>query len=381
MSKFKLVMVRFWGWNLLLVGSVLVVVFVILVFDSDISAADRVGGIFAAVVFGAVAFGGFKLIRHKPKDKPAQRMPNIMTEPYARHEAEQAREKARQSEASADKKTTSDDADRVIAKTGNATVISHADRGEQKTKKPMPEQAVDYSPLLDLLSETKNDTGNDYLPFNPPITVDIIYSDKNDGTTLRKVDIAYIAKSDYSDGYYFSGFCHLRNEKRNFNVPRLQKAMINEDEEVDFISYLVDTYRQSDQYKATMLAIKTDTLLASDGEAGTAAWVLTYIARAGGIFTRKAKVTIAQYIQEIEGTENGIEVDNYIIALEQMKPTTPEYKSLVKKAQITQSLLDKAESIVGKDPMRQGAFEILATGVKKKGLTSSKSLAEQSAQE
>jgi len=130
-----------------------------------------------------------------------------------------------------------------------------------------------------------------------------------------------------------------------------------------------------------MLAIKTDNLLDSNGEAGIADRVLTYIARAGGIFTRKAKVTIAQYLQEIEGTENGIEVYNYITALEQMKPTTPEYKSLVKKAKITQSLVAKAQSMIGKDPMRQGAFEILAAEFGKNGLKSSKDLAEQAAQE
>jgi len=36
--------------------------------------------------------------------------------------------------------------------------------------------------------------------------------------------------------------------------------------------------------------------------------------------------------------------------------------------------------MVGKDPMRQGAFEILAAGIGKKGLTSGKDLAEQAAQ-
>jgi len=346
MSKFKLVMVRFWGWNLLLIGSVMAVVFVILVFDSDISAADRAGGVFAAVIFGAVAFGGFKLIRYKPKKEDAEK-------------------KARQSELSVDKETSSGDTGRVIARTGNATLISHADREEQKTRKPIQEQDVDYSPLLELLTETQNNTYNGYLPFDQPVSVEIHYCDRDGETTSRKVGVSYIAENEYGGGgYYFSGFCHLRKEKRSFNFPRVQRTLVN-GQEVDLVQHLVDTYRQSDQYKATMLEIKTDTILASDGEAGTAARVLTYIARAGGIFTRKAKVTVAQYLQEIEGTENGIEVDNYITALEQIKPTTPEYKSLVKKAKITQSLLDKAQSMVGKDPMRQGAFEILAAESKR----------------
>jgi hypothetical protein len=85
------------------------------------------------------------------------------------------------------------------------------------------------------------------------------------------------------------------------------------------------------------------------------------MARIDGIFTRKEKVTIAQFIQELAEPENSLEIENYIKGLESLSPTTPEYKNLVKKADISDALLGKARELVGKEPLRQGAFEILAS--------------------
>jgi len=49
-----------------------------------------------------------------------------------------------------------------------------------------------------------------------------------------------------------------------------------------------------------------------------------------------------------------------------IKPTTPEYKKLIKKAEISDTLMEKAQSMVGKNPLRKGAFEILAAKYNKK---------------
>ena len=384
-SKAKTIFVRVIGWILIAVS--LITIISIIAYDYFNFGEDFI----ALLFFIGLAIAGIKLARSGQRNstRPNKNQIDMHKDPYAWYEAEQAKEARKKAEAeerlesellrsvleAADQRlqqleteSVQDEEGRtgkLIAEAGNATLISHADRGEQKNRKPMQEQDVDYSPLLELLTETQNNTYNGYVPFDQSVSVEIHYCDRDGETTSRQVGVSYIAENEYGGGgYYFSGFCHLRKEKRSFNFPRVQRTLVN-GQEVDLVQHLVDTYRQSDQYKATMLEIKTDTILASDGEAGTAARVLTYIARAGGIFTRKAKVTIAQYLQEIEGTENGIEVDNYITALEQIKPTTPEYKSLVKKAKITQSLLDKAQSMIGKDPMRQGAFEILAAESKR----------------
>jgi hypothetical protein len=223
------------------------------------------------------------------------------------------------------------------------------------------EHPVDYSPFLELCSEIQNWHENNYLPFEPPITVEIDYCDNDGEESHRKVDILYIAQSNYNnDEYYFKAFCYLRDEERTFKIPRIQKTEVN-GQKVDLIEYLVDTYRKTDVYKATMSVIKTDKLLRSDSEAGIAARILTYIARIDGIFTRKEKVTIAQFIQELAGPENGLEIENYIKGLESLSPTTPEYKNLVKKADISSTLVEKARALIGKDPLKQGAFEILAS--------------------
>jgi hypothetical protein len=46
-------------------------------------------------------------------------------------------------------------------------------------------------------------------------------------------------------------------------------------------------------------------------------------------------------------------------ALVELSPSTSEYKNIVKIADISESLIEKAKEITGKDPLRQGAFEIL----------------------
>ncbi|MDR1251111.1 MAG: WYL domain-containing protein [Treponema sp.] len=252
-----------------------------------------------------------------------------------------------------------DSPDEIQEKRGHVEIIRHDPQEENISRKPIVEHAVDYSPLLELCAEIQNWHENNYLPFEQPITVEIDYCDNDGEKTHRKVDILYIAQSDYNnDEYYFKAFCHLRNEERSFKATRVLKTMAN-GQEVDLIQYIVDTYRKTDGYRATMLAIRTEDLLHSDSEAGTAARILTYIARIDGIFTRKEKVTIAQFIQEIAGAENGIEIENYIKGLQALIPTTPEYKKLVKQADVSDALIGKAKEMVGKDPLRQGAFDIL----------------------
>jgi hypothetical protein len=139
---------------------------------------------------------------------------------------------------------------------------------ENISRKPIVEHPVDYSPLLELCDEIQNQHENNYLPFESPITVEIDYCDNEGEESHRKVDILYIAQSNYNnDEYYFKAFCHLRNEERTFKVPRVQKTEVN-GQEVDLIECLVDTYRKRDVYKATMSVIKTDKLLRSDNENG-----------------------------------------------------------------------------------------------------------------
>jgi hypothetical protein len=252
-----------------------------------------------------------------------------------------------------------DPPDETQEKRGHVEIIRHAPREENISRKPIVEHPVDYSPFLELCSEIQNWHENNYLPFEPPIAVEIDYCDNDGEKTRRKVDILYIAQSDYNnDEYYFKAFCHLRNEERSFKATRVLKTTVNS-QEVDLIRYIVDTYRKTDGYRATMLTIRTEDLLRSDSEAGTAARILTYIARIDGIFTRKEKVTIAQFIQEMAGAENGIEIENYIKGLQALSPTTPEYKKLVKQADVSDALIGKAKEMVGKDPLRQGAFDIL----------------------
>jgi hypothetical protein len=254
---------------------------------------------------------------------------------------------------------TSDSSNETQKKKGHVEIIRHTPEKEYVPRKSIAEHSVDYSPFLELCDEIQNQHENNYLPFEHPITVEIDYCDNEGEESHRKVDILYIAQSNYNiNEYYFKAFCYLRDEERTFKVPRVQKTKAD-GQEVDLIEYLVDTYRKTDVYKAIMSVIKTDKLLRSDSEAGIAARILTYIARIDGIFTRKEKVTIAQFIQELAGTENGLEIENYIKGLESLSPTTPEYKNLVKKADISNALVEKAQTIIGKDPLRQGAFEML----------------------
>jgi hypothetical protein len=215
-----------------------------------------------------------------------------------------------------------------------------------------------YTPLLQLCSEIGNDTENNYIPFDPPISIEIIYQDRDGEITNRKIDILYIAKSDYDDGYYVKAFCHLRNENRTFNTERVQQTLVNGNS-VDIIQHIVDTYRDTDKYKQTVLEIKTGELLNSRDTIGCAAKILTYIARIDGIFTRKEKTIIAHFIKEFDNNKHDLEIDDYILGLAELNPSTTEYKNIVKTADVSEQLIEKAKEIAGKDPLRQGAFAIL----------------------
>jgi len=186
-----------------------------------------------------------------------------------------------------------------------------------------------------------------------------VYQDKDGETTTRNVDVIYIAKGDYNfNEYYFKAFCHLRNEERTFIIGRIQQTIVD-GETVDFVQYITDTYRKTEKYQKTVLAIKTRKILESNDDIGYSAKILTYIARIDGIFTRKEKTVIAAFLKEIEADQTDIEIENYINGLSELTPSTKEYKSLVKNAVITEKLIEKAKEITGKDPLRQGAFEIL----------------------
>jgi hypothetical protein len=215
-----------------------------------------------------------------------------------------------------------------------------------------------YEPLLQLCDEIENDTENNYIPFDPPISVEIKYCDRDGEITNRKIDILYIAASDYNDGYYIKAFCHLRNENRTFNIERIQKTTAN-GSSVDIIQYIVDFYRNTAKYKETVLSIKTRDRINSNDIIGCTAKVLTYISRIDGIFTRKEKTLIANYIKELDNNQSDIEIEDYVAELAYLNPSTIEYKKIVKSMDISENLIAKATEITGKDPLRQGAFEIL----------------------
>ncbi|MDR2097666.1 MAG: WYL domain-containing protein [Spirochaetaceae bacterium] len=217
-----------------------------------------------------------------------------------------------------------------------------------------------YRPLQELCLEIENDIENTYLPLESTIPAQIIYTDGDGETTRRKIDIIYIAKRDYDygDGYYIKAFCHLRNENRTFNIERIQQTKVDGNI-VDIIQYIVDTYRNTDKYNQTILSIKTWKLLNSSDIIGHTAKILTYISRIDGIFTRKEKTIIASFIKELDNNRHDIEIENYISELAKLNPSTPEYKNIVKTANISEQLIEKAREITGKDPLRQGAFEIL----------------------
>jgi len=261
MSKFKLVMVRLWGWNLLLVGSVLAVVFVILVFDSDISAADRAGGIFAAVIFGAVAFGGFKLTRHKPKNKdakePAKGEPDMRIDSYAWYEAKQVKVK----------KENSTYADREGQKP-KPEIERHAEKKEQERIEELANLILHYQgsyyngeaeisdtefdilwdelkslapnhPVIEEIAgptrktrkskthspskTTKPSAKKPAAPRGKPVT--IFYADYKNNITERDIEILDIYEKDKS--VYIRAFCHLRGEMRVFLASRIQSMTCN----------------------------------------------------------------------------------------------------------------------------------------------------------
>jgi hypothetical protein len=266
-----------------------------------------------------------------------------------------------ESEACSPEPSEIDDNDKK--ESGITRIINNVNKPKRK---PIRERRVDFSPIAAVCAEIQNSMGNGYLSFHPNITVEIEYCDNEGEITRREVDIYYIAKSEYGDnGYYFKGYCHLRHEDRTFNSARVQRA-IADGEEVDLIWYLADTYRNSEKYKTTVMAIKVDDFLRSNSDAAIAATILTYIARIDGVFTRKEKTAIAQFLSETAGDETGIEIENYIDGLAKIKPTTTEYKGLVKKPCVSEALIGKAKEITGKDPLRQGAFEILRKQYEKK---------------
>jgi hypothetical protein len=128
---------------------------------------------------------------------------------------------------------------------------------------------------------------------------------------------------------------------------------------VDIIQYIIDFYRNTDKYKEKMLSIKTRNRISSDDTIGYTARVLTYIARIDGVFTRKEKTIIAWYIKELDDDQDDIEIEDYIDELVYLKPSTSEYKKIVKSMDISEKLIATAKAITGKDPLRNGAFEIL----------------------
>jgi len=222
---------------------------------------------------------------------------------------------------------------------------------------------VDYSPLVELLFETQTQNENDFFPFDETIAVEIDYCDGNGKITHRKVDIKYIAKDKHKDGYIFSGFYHPQiGGQTSFAFSQVQKNLVD-GQEIDLLRYIVDIYRQSSQYRATMQALK----FKSDSEMGIAARILAYIARINGTFSSKKKAAVATYLQRITDVENGTEIKDYINGLKLLEPTSrEEYKGLVEKADVSQSLVDVALSIVDKDIVQLEDFGMLLAVLDKK---------------
>jgi hypothetical protein len=233
--------------------------------------------------------------------------------------------------------------------------LSKEEGGEYRTTRGKPSN---FEPLLELCDEIENIAENNYLPFEPPVPVEITYCDRDGEITSREIDIFYIAASDFSDDYYIKAFCHLRNEDRIFNIGRIQQTKADGNI-VDIIQYLVDAYRNTDKYKKTILSIKTSDVLNSNDTIGYTARILTYISRIDGIFTRKEKTIIALFIEELDNNRHDIEIEDYIKELAKLDPPVSEYKRIVKAADISDRLIEKAKEITGKDPLRQGAFAIL----------------------
>jgi hypothetical protein len=215
-----------------------------------------------------------------------------------------------------------------------------------------------YASLIQLCLEIENNNDNNYLSFDTPVSVEIKYCDRDGEITNRKIDILYIAASDYNNDYYIKAFCHLRNEDRTFNIERIQKTTVN-GSSVDIIQYIVDFYRNTDKYKKTMFSIKIKNRINSNDVIGYSAKILTYISRIDGIFTRKEKIIIAVFLKTLEDEQDDTEFEDYVEALNNLNVQTKEYKNIVKSTDISEQLIEKSKEIAGKDPLRLGALEIL----------------------
>jgi hypothetical protein len=352
MKKMTAILVRLFGWLLFLFSLLFTIAFFFLSIEKDIPTNERTETIIGIVIFGALAFLGFRLTRFRKKQE------NLSLGAQKEHTPQDKTAETNHKKSEA----INDD---IAELAYNATLKEREKRKQVSRNITFMKGA--FKPLLELCSEIENDTENNYIPFDPPIPAEIVYCDKDGTITTRKIDVRYIAKSDYNDDYYFKAYCHLRNEDRSFNVERIQKTIVDENE-VDFIQYIVDTYRNTDKYKETILSIKTRNLINSNDTIGYSAKILTYIARIDGIFTRKEKTVIADFIKNLAADHTEIEIENYIDELSELKPSTAEYKALVKNANISNELIEKARGITGNDPLRQGAFQILFKQYQKNNL-------------
>ena len=239
----------------------------------------------------------------------------------------------------------------------------------------------EYGPLLEFLDEIGNRETNDYLPFPNTLNIEIEYTNREGNTTRREIDLIYIAKTNGSfDDYYFKAYCHLRDEERIFKIASVERAFAD-GEPVDFLPYVINEYRQTEKYKRLIAINKTGEMFSAKLYLGRAVRILVYIARVDGVFTRKEKIAIADYVMGVVGDGNNLGQEEYIIGLEQVEPTAAEYRTLIKKTDVNPALLEKAKSLVGSDPMRQGAFELLALQYNRNKPASGKDLADQAAED
>jgi hypothetical protein len=329
-------LVRFLGWLILICGLLFTIMFFFMLIEKSAPTSNRIIAIVFMAISMALTYLGFRITRFRKKqEKEAPEAVNT----YIKLETENSDNK------------------QLNNKQNNPASVNVIHKG-MNSQNANSQGKVDYKPLLRLCAEIGNSAENNYIPFEPPIPMKIVYCDKYGEITERDIDVNYIAKSDWGADYYFDASCHLRNEKRTFNVERIQQAIVDGNT-VDFIQYIVNTYRNTNKYKKTLLAIKTRKILYSDDFIGHCAVILTYIARIDGTFTRKEKTQIAAFLKELAVDYPDVEIENYIDELAYLTPTTPEYKTIVKKVAITESLVSKAKEITGKDPLRLGAFEIL----------------------
>jgi hypothetical protein len=359
MIKPVIKLIRFLGWLIVIIGLLLTIVFFFMLIEKGMPTSSRITAIVCMAIFGVLAFLGFRLARFKKKQEKEQ----VTQIPIKNHlEAKKSDDEPLNNEVL--KVSSSEVSNTENEK--NAVNVNYSIPAKNKPNQNIGLHGkVNYKPFWELCAETENATENDYTPFDPFIPVSIVYRDRDGETTKRDIEVIYIAKSDYDENYYFKAFCHLRNEDRTFNVERIQQAIVDGNT-VDFIQYIVDTYRNTDKYKQTLLTVKTRKILYSDDVIGYSAKILTYISRIDGIFTRKEKTQVAAFIKELAVDYPDIEIENYVDELADLNPTTPEYKAVIKNADITENLIKKAKEIAGKDPLRLGAIEILNKQYEKK---------------